>query len=73
MAIAPEMRDMAMNLAATLAAESIAAELGCSATEALGALLASDIGEALYEDDLKLWWESPSTIAEAYLGKRLHP
>lgn len=66
----PEMRDMAMNLAATLAAEEIAAALQCSATEALKELLSSDVGEALYDDELKYWWESPADVADAFLEAR---
>ena len=67
MAISSDMRDMAMDLAATLAAEEIASALGCDSTTALTMLLSSEIGEALYDDALKLWWESPSDIAEAFL------
>ena len=67
MSLTPEMREMAMNLAATLAAEDIAKSLGCSQTVALEKLLSSDIGEALYDDELKYWWESPSDIADAFL------
>lgn len=60
---------MAMDLAATLAAERIAEVRGCGRTEALEALLSSDVGEALYDDDLKLWWESPADIADAFLDE----
>lgn len=56
-----------MDLAATLAAEEIADRLGCSRTSALEKLLASDTGAALYDDSLKLWWESTSDIAESFL------
>ena len=67
MTISPEMTDMGMNLAAALASEEIAKALGCSRTEALERFLASDTGAALYDDSLKLWWESPHDIAAAYL------
>ena len=67
MPIAPEMRDMAMDLAATLAAECISNALKCGRTEALERLLSSDVGESIYDDELKYWWESPSDIADAYL------
>ena len=70
MTISPEMTDLAMNLAATLAAEEIADALGCDCTAALAAFLSSDVGEALYDDSLKLWWESPREIAEAFLRTR---
>ena len=66
------MRDMAMDLVATLAAERITEVQGCDRTEALEALLSSSIGEALYDDDLKLWWESPADIADAFLSEQLN-
>ena len=59
-----------MDLAATLAAGCIAESLRCSRTEALEKLLSSDIGESLYDDDLKLWWESPADIADACLENK---
>lgn len=70
MSLTPEMTDMSTNLAATLAAEEIAERLGCSRTMALKKLLASETGAALYDDALKLWWESPADIAESYLVER---
>ena len=57
-----------MDLTATLAAERIAEIRGCDRTEALEALLSSSIGEAIYDDDQKLWWESPADIADAFLN-----
>ena len=62
-----------MSLAATLAAEEIAERMGCSRTKALAELLSSDIGEAIYDDSLKLWWESPRALADAYLANRSKP
>ena len=59
--------DMAVSLAATLAAERIAQVQNCSCTEALYGLLGSAAGAALYDDQLKYWWESPLDIADAYL------
>ncbi len=68
-----EMREMAMNLAATPAAEEIANTLHCDTTKALRELLSSDIGEALYDDELKYWWESPSDIAHMFLEAKGGP
>ena len=68
MPVTSAMKDMAMDLTATLAAERIAEIRSCGSTEALEALLSSSVGEALYDDDLKLWWESPADIADAYLN-----
>jgi len=65
--ISREMTDMAMNLAATLAAERIAETIDCTRTQALEMLLSSETGAALYDDSLKLWWESPLDIADACL------
>lgn len=59
-----------MDLAATLAAERVAEVRGCSSTEALEALLSSSVGEALYDDDLKLWWESPADIADVFMSQQ---
>lgn len=70
MAVTSAMKDMAMDLVATLAAEEIAKVQDCGRAEALEALLSSSIGEAIYDDALKLWWESPADIADAFL-KRL--
>lgn len=69
MTIEPAMRDMAMDLVATLAAEKVAEARGCGRTEALEMFLSSSIGEALYDDDLKLWWESPADLADACLNE----
>ena len=67
MTITPEMTAMAMSLAATLAAEEIAKALDYSRTAALEELLLSDTGAALFDDSLKLWWESPLDIADMFL------
>ena len=69
MAITREMTDLAMNLAATLAAEDIADVLRCDTTTALEKLLSTDAGAALYDDSLKLWWESPRDTAVAALDE----
>lgn len=62
-----------MSLCAALAARDIAEATGWDSTEALGQLLKSKTGCELYEDDLKLWWESPRTIAIAFLNERGMP
>ena len=70
MALNEDGTEFAMSLAAPLAAAEIAAALKCDTTEALGLLLASRTGAELYDDSLKLWWESPMTIAEMFLAEQ---
>ena len=67
MALSRELTDFSMSLCATLASVDIADAIGCDTTQALAAMLASKTGEQLYDDSLKLWWESPRDIATAYL------
>lgn len=67
MALSREAVEFSMNLCAALAAIDIAAATGFNTTSALARLLRSQTGEMLYNDALKLWQESPSDTAEAYL------
>ncbi|MBR3317868.1 MAG: hypothetical protein IKG21_08665 [Atopobiaceae bacterium] len=67
MALSGELTDFSMSLCATLASVDIATVSCCDTTQALAALLASETGEQLFDDSLKLWWESPRNIATAYL------
>lgn len=67
MALNAEAIEFSMSLCATLAAQDIALATGRDATECLGCLLQSQTGSQLFEDDLKLWWESPRNIAVAFL------
>ena len=69
MVVNDDRTEFSMSLAATLASIEIAPALGCTETEALERLLASETGEELYDDSLKLWWESPAIIAELYLAR----
>lgn len=59
--------DNAMCLVAAMAAEDLAGVLGVGETESLGALLSSRTGAQLFDPDLKLWWDGPSSVADAYL------
>jgi len=58
-----------MCLCAALASKDIALATGDSETNALAQLLQSQTGAMLYDDALKLWHESPRTIAEEYLSE----
>ena len=62
--------EFSMSLCAALEAKEISNATGCSTTDALGGLLASQTGGELFEDDLKLWWEGPREIAARYLVER---
>ena len=66
MALAEETTELAMSLCATLAAADIADALGCGFTDALEQLLESETGCEIYDDSLKLWWESPRDVAVMY-------
>lgn len=59
--------EFSMCLCATLAAVDVADVLGCDTTVALGRLLSSNVGSQIFDDSLKLWWESPRDVAVAYL------
>lgn len=62
--------ELSMSLCAALAAKEISDAIGCETTDALGRLLASQTGEELFDDDLKLWWEGPREIAALYLAEQ---
>ena len=56
----------AMDLVATMVAEDLAESLGISQTDALARFLASRTAEMLYDPALKLWWDGPAYVANAY-------
>jgi hypothetical protein len=57
----------AMCLVAAMVAEDLAETLGIGETEALGRFLSSRTGDLLFDPSLKLWWDGPAAVAEAYL------
>ncbi|WP_165170514.1 hypothetical protein [Adlercreutzia sp. ZJ242] len=61
-----QMIESAIDLTAVMAAEQIAAYEQTSTAQALLGLLSSNVGAQLFDDSLKLWWDGPSAIAEAY-------
>lgn len=73
MALSRDATEFSMSLCATLAAKDVAEAVGCNTTDALAHLLLSNTGEMLFDDSLKLWWESPRNIAVAYLHETNSP
>lgn len=73
MAVSADMIEFSMSLCAAMAARDIAFATGADPTECLGRLLQSQTGSQLYEDDLKLWWDSPRDIAVAFLEEKGMP
>jgi len=69
MALSDDTIRYSMCLCAALASIDIAQATGDSETNALAQLLQSQTGAMLYDDTLKLWHESPRTIAEEYLNE----
>ena len=62
----------AMSLVATMVAESLAERLAISETEALARFLASNTAEKLFDPKLKLWWDGPASVEDAYLTEIGH-
>ena len=56
----------AMDLAAMMAVEELAAEEKKSTDEVLLSFMESNTGKMLYNDSTKLWWEGPTVVAEEY-------
>ena len=57
----------AMDLTTAMVAEEIATELDLSREEALTLFLSSRVAEQLYNPELKLWCEGPSSVAADFL------
>ena len=66
MEVTKELITSTMDLLATMAAASIAADLGISNTQALAGFLASRTAEMLYDEETKLWWDGSAAIAQMY-------
>ena len=66
MEVTTELITNTMDLLATMAAASIAADLGISNTQALVGFLASRTAEMLYDEETKLWWDGSAAIAQMY-------
>ena len=66
MEVTKELITNTMDLLATMAAASIAADLGISNTQALAGFLASRTAEMLYDEETKLWWDGSAAIAQMY-------
>ena len=56
----------AMDLAAMMAVEEVAAEEKKSTDEVLLSFMESNTGKMLYNDSTKLWGEGPTVVAEEY-------
>lgn len=56
----------AMDLAAMMAVEELAAEEKKSTDEVLLSFMESNTGKMLYNDSTKLWWDGPTVVAEEY-------
>ena len=56
----------AMDLAAMMAVEELAAEEKKYTDEVLISFMESNTGKMLYNDSTKLWWDGPTVIAEEY-------
>ena len=61
-----EAKKNAIDLMTTMVVIEIAQNMNISATEALERFLLSNTGKLLYEEELKLWWDGPSSIVEMF-------
>lgn len=61
-----EAKKNAIDLMATMVVTEIAQNMNISTTEALERFLISNTGKMLYEEELKLWWDGPSSIVEMF-------
>lgn len=60
----------AMCLVAAMVAEDLAIQTGADETTMLVELLTSKVGEQLFDSKLKLWWDGPAYVADAFLRER---
>ncbi len=56
----------AMDMAALMSVEQIAADSNNSTDNALVSFMESQTGQMLYDDSTKLWWDGPSAIVDEY-------
>ena len=61
-----EAKKNAIDLMTTMVVTEIAQNMNISTTEALERFLLSNTGKLLYEEELKLWWDGPSSIVEMF-------
>ena len=57
----------AMDCIAAMAIEEISSLQGLRPEDAAARFLSSDTARRLYDDDLKLWADGPSTVVDDYL------
>lgn len=65
-ALTDEAKKNAIDLMTTMVVTEIAQNMNISTTEALERFLLSNTGKLLYEEELKLWWDGPSSIVEMF-------
>ena len=66
MAIGRFVEENAMSLVAAMAVEDLAQTCGVDETTMLGHFLSSKTASQLFNPDLKLWWDGPAYVADAY-------
>lgn len=72
MEITEELIKNTMDLLAAMASAEIAKDMGISNTQALAAFLSSRTAQILYDEQTKLWWDGPSSIAALFKQETLH-
>lgn len=61
-----EAKKNAIDLMTTMVVTEIAQNMNISTTEALERFLLSNTGKLLFDEESKLWWDGPSSIAEMF-------
>ena len=64
--ITPERENNAIDLAAAMTVQEIAETKQRDPSDVLPEFLSSGTARMLYDPELKLWWDGPSSIAERY-------
>lgn len=69
MSIDSEKEINAMDLTAIMAVSEIAKETNQSESKVLLDFMKSHTAEILYDSNLKLWWDGPSSVASSFLNE----